>query len=422
MIAVELLESVRGALDRYVELFVDCIKSRPTRENFGIYVAGQLSGLERKSVEPIAMQAGVAPRTLQDFLAINRWNEDAVRDRLQRLVALHHADPHAIAVVDETADPKQGKKTPGVQRQYCGQLGKLENCIVTVNLGFASKRFHTLLDSELFLPESWSNDRARCRAAGIPDEVVHRPKWQIALELLDRAIANGVRFRYLVADEAYGAVPAFREAVAARGLVWIVEVPRSLKIWTSEPPTSVPASPATGRPRTKPVLDASAPPAIEIHELATPQPDERQADAATWTPWNVKDTQRGPQVWDVRAQRVWPARGGMPLAPCWLIVAINVRNEARKYFLSDAPADADLGELLEVAFGRWHIERCFRDAKQHIGLGQYEGRKWQGLKRHLILSLVSLLFLAWQTQRLRGENRLRMVEPGAGQTRDGSAA
>ena len=184
----------------------------PSRRHFRTIIDGQLSNLPRKNLERIALAAGTAPRTMQEFMSEYRWDESKVRTRLQQLVQRQHGDDHAIAVIDDTGLPKKGTKTPAVQRQYCGQTGKLDNCVVTVHLGFATKRFHTLLDAEPFLPEhTWHADRDRCRAAGIPDDVEHRTKWKIGLELLSRAQANGVHFRWCVADEAYGGTSEFRD-------------------------------------------------------------------------------------------------------------------------------------------------------------------------------------------------------------------
>ncbi len=190
---VEQIRRLEPELSQFLDRFGDCFARKDTRAHLGVYVRGQLSDLPEKSVEPIALEADVAPRTLQEFLAQHRWREDHVRERLQRLVATEHQGPHTVGLIDETSDPKKGDKTPGVQKQWCGRLGKTENCMVTVHLGVARGDFHCLIDGELFLPESWDADRARCREAGIPDDVVYRPKWKIALELFDRAIGNGIR-------------------------------------------------------------------------------------------------------------------------------------------------------------------------------------------------------------------------------------
>ncbi len=175
---VDQILSLGPALDDYLAEFADCFGRCEPRQHLRHYVRGQLSNLQRKSVEPIALFNNVAPRTLQEFLNSDVWDHPRARDRVQQIVARDHEDPKAIGIVDDSGHPKSGKKTPGVQWQYCGRLGKTANCVVTVQLAFSSfdTRFRTMLDTELFLPESWSNDRARCRQAGIPDHVVYRPK------------------------------------------------------------------------------------------------------------------------------------------------------------------------------------------------------------------------------------------------------
>ena len=170
-------------------------------------------------MEPIALAAGVAPRTLPEFLGMHQWDHEAVRRRVQRLVMRDHADDNAIALIDETRFVKKGDKTAGVRRQYCGATGKKDNCVVTVHLGYTTGDFHALIDGDLYLPEaSWDGDRERCREAGIPDEVTYRPKWQIALDRVDRAMGNGVRYKYPAADEGYGRCEGFRTGVDRRGL------------------------------------------------------------------------------------------------------------------------------------------------------------------------------------------------------------
>ncbi len=396
MIDITTLKSIRAELDDYVEEFADCIKTAPSRRHFRTVIDGQLSNLPRKNLERIALAAGTAPRTMQEFFSEHRWDESKVRTRLQHLVQRRHGDDHAIAVIDDTGLPKKGTKTPAVQRQYCGQTGKVDNCVVTVHLGFATKRFHTLLDAEPFLPEhTWHADRDRCRAAGIPDEVAHRTKWKIGLELLSRAQANGVHFRWCVADEAYGGTSEFREGLTARGLSWVLEVPSTMLGWTTPPRFVTPKRTArTGPSPTRARLSPSSKPPCRVDSL-----DDESGEL-----YRVKETTTGPQVWDARVMRFTPQAGTDRAGPeGWLIVAVHAVNGQRKFFLSNAPADAAPEEMLEVAFGRWHIERCFRDAKQEVGMGHFEVRTWRSLNRHLIMSLVSLFFLAEQTARLRGE-------------------
>ena len=229
------IRHLKPRLIRYLGEFDDCFSRREAREHFATYVEGQLSDLGEKSCEPIAVAAGVPPRNLQEFLAAYKWDEDRARNRLQEMVVRDDAGHNAVGIIDETSDVKQGDKTPGVQRQWCGTAGKTENCIVTVHLGYATGDFHCLLDGDLFLPESWSEDRDRCREAGIPDDVVYRPKWKIALELLDRAHGNGVVFDWMTFDEGYGGKPEFLRELTAREQMFVGEVPKTCTGWIRPP-------------------------------------------------------------------------------------------------------------------------------------------------------------------------------------------
>ena len=155
------IRRLKPELSRYLKQFADCFRRKDTRAHMPTYVEGQLSNLPRKSVEPIALAAGVPVRTLQEFLSQHAWDENAVRQRVQQIVAKEHGGKRTIGIIDETSDVKKGDKTPGVQRQWCGCVGKTENCIVTVHLAFAKDDFHCLLDGDLFLPEDWAADRRR---------------------------------------------------------------------------------------------------------------------------------------------------------------------------------------------------------------------------------------------------------------------
>jgi SRSO17 transposase len=384
------LESELGA---FLGRFHDCFARKDTRSHLGVYVRGQLSDLPEKSVEPIALDADVAPRTLQEFLAQHRWAENNLRDRFQQLAA-EHSGPHTIGLIDETSDPKKGNKTPGVHKQWCGRLGKTENCMVTVHLGFACGDFHCLLDGELFLPESWDNDRGRCREAGIPDDMVHRPKWKIALELYDRAVGNGIRFDWLTFDEGYGNNPEFQRQLSTRGQRYVAEAPRSFTGWL-DPPRIVSRAyhkNRRGRGRKIPRLASGSAPTQRVDELL----DHPRMSDQPWRRFHVKDTQKGPMVWECKhAMLTIKGANGLPGETLHLLVARNVLNpDEVKFFVSNAPSSTSVETLLLVAFSRWRVERCFEDQKSEIGLDQYEGRRYLGLKRHLIISSVSYLFLS----------------------------
>ena len=398
------IRSLKPMLTRYLNRFDDCFARRDTRAHLSAYVGGQLSDLPAKSCEPIALSAGVAPRTLQEFLSQHKWNEGRMRERIQRMVANEHAGPNSIGIIDETSDVKKGDKTPGVQRQWCGTVGKTENCLVTVHLGYATGDFHTLVDGDLFLPESWSEDRARCREAGIPDDVVYRPKWQIALELYDRARKNGLSFDWLSCDEGYGSKPLFLQALDDRGQLFVAEVPTTFSCWAETPPvTDRPyRRGGRGRPRKTPRLRSDAAPPSSVKDLLEHSPALRDQP---WVRYHIKDGHKGPIVWEAKQTRiVMKNDDGLPGIELHLVVARNVLdpNEV-KFFVSNAPAETSVSTLLLVAFSRWRVERCFQDQKQEVGLDQWEGRRWLGLQRHLILTCVSYLFLARVREQLRGE-------------------
>jgi SRSO17 transposase len=397
----EQVAAVGPAFAAYLREFEDCFVHDHTREHLHTYCRGLLSDLPRKSVEPIALAAGTAVRTLQEFLRDHLWDHERMRDHLQQRLARRPApatvdDLGCVGLIDETSQAKKGTKTPGVQRQWCGSLGKKENCIVTVHLGIVCGQFKTLLDAELFLPKGWSQDRDRCQAAGIPDDVVYRPKWRIALEQLNRAQANGLHLDWLTFDEYYGSKPAFLADLDTRpGLCYVGEVPRNFRCRTRRPK----GRPPKGGWKGKRVDDLA-----RFSSALNRQPWH----GLTLTRWTLAD-----QVWDVRAGQVYLLRQGQLTARTyWLIVAHNRATGEVKYFVSNAPADTPLEKLLRVAFRRWNVEHTIRVSKSEIGFGHFEGRNYVALMRHLILCLLVMGFVSDQTDRLRGEKSGH--HPGAG--------
>jgi SRSO17 transposase len=391
------LRSLRPELNRFLRRFDDCFDTASVA-HLPIYVRGQLSDLDRKSVEPMAKRAGVPPRTLQEFLSLLAWDHVSMRDRLQHMVAAEHGGPNRIGLIDETSFVKKGNKTPGVQKQWCGHLGKVENCMVTVHLGYTQGNFQSLLDGELFLPECWHEDRERCRKAGIPDDVVYRPKWRIALELLDRAGANGIGFEWVTFDEHYGGKPEFLRELSRRQQRYVAEVPKNVVGWLRKPEV---ATRTYGREH-EPRLRAGTPQPKRLDQLLQRRPQLRDQP---WTPYRLDDREQGPSVWEVKHAPLWTKdENGLPGEQLHLLVARHVLREGEvKYFISNAPANTAVATLLLVGLTRHRVERCFQDQKSELGLDHYEGRTYKGLIRHLILSCVSYLFLARAVLGRRGE-------------------
>ena len=361
------------AFARHLERFRACFLQKRTAAHFGTFCRGLLSDLARKSVEPIALEAGTAVRTLQEFLTTAQWDHEAARERLHRrfvevLAEIVADDLGTVGVIDETSCQKWGDQTPGVQRQYLGCVGKIDNGIVTVHLGVAKGTFQALLDADLYLPESWVEDRERCQEAGIPDEVGYRSKWLIALDQWIRLKKNGVTFDWLTFDEGYGSKVPFLWVLGQLGQKFVAEVPVNFTVRRS----------AQGQ-------------ACRADEY---QPARR---TDSWTRFRITRKTQAQQVWRARSRRVWAAEGWRQL-----VTAINEATGEVKYFVTNA-VNEPLERVLRVAFRRATIEHAFRLAKQEAGLMHYEGRQYGGLVRHLVMALVVLGFVAEQTERLRGE-------------------
>lgn len=351
----------------------ECFGQDRTATHFDTYCRGLLSDLPRKSVEPIALAAGTAVRTLQEFLVTSTWDHAAAREVLHRRVAEQLAelppDPvGVVGVIDETSAVKKGDKTPGVQRQYLGCVGKIDNGIVTVHVGVAKGAFQTLLDAELYLPKSWAADRERCRAAGIPDGVRYRAKWRIALDQLFRLHASGVRFDWLTFDEGYGSKGPFLWVLGLVGQKFVAEVPTSFSV------RSTPDGPSRRADQSPPA-----------------------ARTGRWRRFRLGRKTQADAVWRARRTRVWAARG-------WhtLVTAVNEATGEVKHFVTNAVGES-LATILAVAFKRATVEHAFRVGKTELGLTHFEGRQFVGLERHLILTLLVMGFVAVHTERLRGE-------------------
>lgn len=379
------------AFATYLRSFASCFGQERTTEHLYAYCRGLLSALPRKSIEPIALACGTAVRTLQEFLRDHVWDHFRMRDQLQQRLAqqpmLQVADElGTIGVIDETSNAKKGKKSPGVHRQWCGSLGKIENCIVTVHLGIVHGRFKTLVDADLFLPKAWSDDRERCREAAIPDDVVYRPKWRIALEQLNRCAANGLTLNWLTFDEYYGSKPGFLEDLDARpGMHYVGEVPCNFRCLAVRPRGKKPKKGWKGK---------------RADNLARFSSAWNQLD---WQSVSLTRLTLDNQEWEVRAGQVYLVRrGDISERTYWLIVARNLATGEVKYFISNAPADTPLEKLLRVAFSRWNVEHTFRVAKTEIGFGHFEGRSYVALMRHMILCVVVMGFVAEHTDRLWG--------------------
>ena len=230
-----LVRSMGKELKRFMGEFDDCFGRREPRQHLRAYIRGQLSDLPRKSVEPIALAAKIPPRTLQWFLNNAAADDERMRDRTQQIVARDHADPQAIGIIDESGNPKKGRHTACVQRQWCGNSGKIDNCVMAVHTGYVAGDFQCLLDSDLFLPQEWANDPQRRAEVGVPDDVVFRTKPQIAMAQVRRALSNGIRVSAWTFDEAYGRGAEFLNGMDTLGQNYVGEIPSDFYGWVRSP-------------------------------------------------------------------------------------------------------------------------------------------------------------------------------------------
>ncbi len=364
---------VGPAFATYLRRFRGCFSQKRTAAHFATYSRGLLSDLPRKSVEPLALRSGTAVRTLQEFLASSRWDHDRARDALQRYLAgvvasLPSDGIGTVGVIDETSCRKWGDHTPGVQRQYLGCVGKVDNGIVTVHIGVTKGTFQALLDADLFLPKAWAADRDRCEQAGIPEDVGHQTKWRLAVDQWLRATGNGVSFDWLTFDEGYGAAVPFLKFLNLVNQRFVAEVPVNFSV------RGTAGGPARRADARLPAMVARSGKRHRIAHRTVRASFWRAATAAVW----VADREHT------------------------LVAAVNEGTGEVKYFLTNATA-TPLARVLAVAFRRWTVEHAFRLGKQEAGLMDYEGRNYTGLLRHLTLALIVLGFVATHTERLRGE-------------------
>ena len=399
------LGSLQPALAALLDQFRPYFKREPTFKHMQSYLAGLMADLKRKSIEPIALAAEVPVRTLQEFLSQFVWDDGRVDDHLQRLVVDEHGCDNGIGVLDASSHTKQGDKTPGVQRQWSGEHGKVDNCVVGQHLLYTNNEpdnpFSCMLASDLYLPKSWAEDRERCRRASIPEDVEYLPKWQIGLNQVARAIGNGVRFSWVTFDEDYGKVPMFWACLDALGQRGIGEVPRNFRCWPTLPSFR---------------SSQSAHAAKRVDNVCRYSPVFTKKE---WRTVKIKVTTRGEAKWEIKAARVHLLDTSCGASEpsdreYWLIVARNPVTDEYKYFVSNAAASVSIIAMLRAAFARWHVEKWFERAKQEAGFGAFEVRTYKSLLRHWLCSRIVMYFLADQTQRLRGEKSEDHAGTGCG--------
>jgi SRSO17 transposase len=329
------------------------------------YLRGLLGNVGRKNGWQLAEHAGErTPDGMQRLLATAGWDPDLVRDDLRAYVVEHLGDVGAVLVVDETGFLKKGTTSVGVQRQYSGTVGKVDNCQLGVFLAYASGKGRAMIDRELYLPKRWTEDPERCRAARVPEQVGFRTKPELAQRMLERALAAGVPAAWVTADEVYGGSPTLRPWLEGRGVSYV------LAVKCTEP------------------LEASSPNGVvreRAEQLAAAVPAEQ------WIACSAGHGAKGRRLYDwTRLPLAAPATAGMAR---WLLVRRS-RDGQLAFYACYGPVGTSLVGLVRVAGTRWAVEEGFEQAKGEVGLDHYEVRKWPGWYRHITLALLAHAFLA----------------------------
>ena len=329
---------------------------------------------------------GISARAMQRFLTEARWSDDTVIGRLQEYLAPRLGHPEAVWVFDGSDFPKQGTKSAGVARQYCGRLGKVANCQAGMFLAYVSPLGRALVDKRLYLPGSWISDQGRCAAAGVPEERrSYRSKTELALEMLERALELGhLGAGWVAGDDAFGMSPSFRDGLAALGMRYVLDVPGSTPVWPLEPAWTCPEYQGSGRPRKPRLRDGQ--------RRTMEQRGDELPDGA-WRDITVAQGSQGARTYRFSAQRVRVTRKGKPGEEIWALYRRNLDGSEPRYYLSNAPADTPLETLAYVGGSRWRIETEFQTEKGDVGLDEYETRSWAGWHHHISMCLLGGAFL-----------------------------
>ncbi|MBM4029675.1 MAG: IS701 family transposase [Planctomycetes bacterium] len=386
-VAPEIFDEVMPRLERFMEPFVKSFVRTEQVEHAHTFVQGLLSDLEHKNVESIAYRFGQDRLPLQWFVGVSPWDANLLRDELVGQVGQSLGDPEGVLVFDPSAFPKSGQESVGVGRQWCGRLGKVENCQVAVYMGYVSRHEHALVDTRLFLPKEWTKDQARRRKAGVPSEVRFRSRHQLSLEMLQQH-GDLLPHRWITGDDEMGRPSWYRRRLKALGERYLLAVPSNTQIrdlQTDPPPYSGrgqrPKRPWTG-------VDAWA----------------AERDEADWTVVDVRDGAKGPLTVEVTKRRVATRTEKRQEGPEEVLVVLRYKDRDGRliktdYYLSNARPDTEEAEFARAAKAEHRIEECLQRAKSETGLADYEVRNWKGWRHHQILSLLAAWFLVTEARR-----------------------
>jgi SRSO17 transposase len=390
---VDDFDNIADELKEFHEQFYDCFNRTEPRENFYNYMVGQLSPLERKSIEPIALSVENGKvRAMQHFISGVRWDEDKMMLTYHSMIKGDMGDSDGVLIFDESGIMKKGKESAGVARQYCGNTGKVDNCQVGVYVGYATRYGYCLLGCRLFIPEIWFTDEyaERRKRCCFPPDLKFKTKPELAAELFKEIVSSDqIPFRYVAADSVYGNSPVFREAVeSVTDVVYFVGMPNTTQFWLKRPSTEKKEYNYRGEQRSKIILK-------------TPDQKPQTFDSFAkglndfyWYRRKVSEGTKGPIEYEFTKRQIVLSHDGLPGEHVWLIIRRTVGDDPiYSYYISNAMVSTRLKLFVWLSGIRWAIEQSFEEAKSELGMDHYEVRKWPGWYHHMMTCMLALYFL-----------------------------
>jgi SRSO17 transposase len=397
------LQAMAEELVKFHGLFHDLFVRREQRKWSEFYLRGQVSDLERKTAEPMVLALRgpdtSAVRTLQQFLSLGAWADEPILWRLQGLIAEELGEEDGFVIVDGSGFPKQGTHSVGVARQYCGHLGKVANCQHATFAAYRSSKGHAFLDRRLYMPEKWFDDaHASLRERyGVPKDLTFKTEPGLGLEMVEGLVERGVvPFRWVLADETYGADPKFLDGVEALGKWYFAEVTVATMAWVGAVEVEPAGKGPMGRPRTHARVVAGTPPRQQVRVLA------EQLPGSAWRRYTIKEGTKG----EIEAEFAFVGvtrskRSGKPGQRATAVFRRSLEDGKVKVYLTNAPTRVAKRELARVSGMRWPIETAFEEAKGEVGMDHYEVRTWRGWHHHMTQTFLAHFFLV--RMRLRGK-------------------
>jgi SRSO17 transposase len=383
------LHELRG----FHEAFHDCFARREPREQFFGYMGGQFSAFDRKSIEPMALQVdGGNVRAMQRLISDVVWDEVQMRRTYHRLLNDDLGDADGVVIFDESGFPKKGRESVGVARQYCGTLGKVENCQVGVFAAYASRHGYAFVDKRLFLPEPWftaayAGRRTKCK---VPEDLTLHPKPQLAVEILrDMHQEDRLAFKYIVAECLYGNSPEFIEAAEqCGGKLYFVSIPAETRCWSQGPVTQPKRYKYKGAERAKRVVRQTEKVPLAVNVLA------KSIHDCFWYRRKVSEGTKGPIAYEFTKRQGMLCKDSLPYKAVWLVMKRTIDEKPTYYYyISNAPVSTRLRLFVWLSGMRWAIEQCFEETKTELGLDQYDIRKYPGWHHHILTGMLAPCFL-----------------------------